>query len=107
MTGETATVTNVATMDAAVARRFGPPEVVTVQRVPKPTPKPDEVLIRVHASTVSVADHRLRAKDLPPGLGLLAVVALGVFRPRHPILGMEAAGVVEAVGDEVTAFEPG
>jgi NADPH:quinone reductase-like Zn-dependent oxidoreductase len=94
-------------MDAAVARRFGPPEVVAVERVPKPTPKPDEVLIRVHASTVSVADHRLRAKDLPRGLGFLAAVALGVFRPRHPILGMEAAGVVEAVGDEVTSFSPG
>ncbi len=71
------------------------------------TPAPDEVLIRLHASTVSIADHRIRAKDLPKGLGLLAVVALGVFRPRHPILGMDGAGVIEAVGAEVTAFAPG
>lgn len=107
MAGGTMTATSVETMDAAVARRFGPPEVVAVERVPKPTPKSDEVLIRVHASTVSVADHRLRAKDLPRGLGFFAVIALGVFRPRHPILGMEAAGVVEAIGDEVTSFSPG
>ena len=45
--------------------RFGGPEVVAVERVPKPVPGPDEVLVRLHASTVSIADHRIRAKDLP------------------------------------------
>ena len=95
------------TMRAAVAHRFGGPEVVTVERVPKPVPGPDEVLVRLHASTVSIADHRIRSKDLPAGLGFLAVVALGVFRPRTPILGMEGAGVIEAVGSDVTAFERG
>ncbi len=65
------------------------------------------MLVRLHASTVSIADHRVRAKDLPRGLGFLAVVALGVFRPRKPILGMEGAGVVEAVGADVTDFAPG
>ena len=56
---------------------------------------------------MSIADHRIRSKDLPEGLGFLAVVALGVFRPRKPILGMEGAGVVEAVGSVVTAFARG
>ncbi|GAA1993858.1 NAD(P)-dependent alcohol dehydrogenase [Microbacterium pumilum] len=99
--------TTVTMMTAAVARRFGPPQVVAVERVPRPVPAHDEVLIRLRASTVSIADHRLRAKDLPRGLGLLAVVALGVFRPRHAILGMDGAGVIEAVGADVTGFTPG
>ncbi|GAA1967622.1 NAD(P)-dependent alcohol dehydrogenase [Microbacterium deminutum] len=95
------------TMTAAVARRFGPPEVVSIERVLKPSPAPDEVLVRLRASTVSIADHRIRSKDLPRGLGFLAIAALGVFRPRTPILGMEGAGVVEAVGDDVTTYAPG
>lgn len=99
--------TFVDTMRAAVVHRFGPPEVVAVERVPRPTPASDEVLVRLRASTVSIADHRLRSKDLPRGLGFLAVVALGVTRPRRPILGMEGAGVIEAVGGDVTTFAPG
>lgn len=96
-----------ATMRAAVARRFGPPEVVEVRDVPVPVPAGDEVLVRVHATTVSVADHRLRAADLPRGLGIFRVVALGVFRPRTTLLGMDAAGEVVEVGDQVTSFAPG
>lgn len=95
------------TMTAAVYRRFGGPDVVSVEQVPIPTPKPDEVLIRVHASTVSIADHRSRTRDIPKGLGLLAAFGLGVFRPRHPILGMDVAGVVESTGSAVTKFRPG
>jgi NADPH:quinone reductase-like Zn-dependent oxidoreductase len=96
-----------ATMRAAVARRFGGPEVVSVERVEKPVPGDGEVLVRLHASTVSIADHRVRTKDLPRGLGFLAVVALGVFRPRMPILGMEGAGAIESAGSGVTDFAPG
>jgi len=99
--------TRARTMRAAVARRFGPPDVVSVERVPVPTPGPDDVLVRVHATTVSIADHRVRAKDLPKGLGYFALIALGVFRPRRKILGMEGSGVVERVGDAVTTFSAG
>ena len=95
------------TMRAAVMHRFGGPGVVHVERVPKPVPKPDELLLRVRASTVSVADHRTRSRDLPKGLWFYIPLALGVFRPRKRVLGMDAAGVVEAVGDEVTDFAPG
>ncbi len=95
------------TMTAAVYRRFGAPDVVHLEECTIPSPKPGEVLIRVHASTVSVADHRARARDIPAGLGVLTAFALGAFRPRHPILGMDAAGVIEAVGAGVTAFAPG
>jgi NADPH:quinone reductase-like Zn-dependent oxidoreductase len=94
-------------MRAAVARRFGGPEVVQVEQVSKPAPKPDELLVRVHASTVSVADHRLRSRDLPDGLGFLIPVSLGVFRPRKRVLGMDVAGVVEVVGADVPGFAPG
>ena len=95
------------TMRAAVAQRFGGPEVVTVERVPKPVAGPGEVLVRLHASTVSIADHRIRSKDLPAGLGFLAVVALGVFRPRTPILGMEGAGVDRGVAQMSRRSQPG
>lgn len=94
-------------MKAAVHRRFGGPDVVTVEELPKPTPGPDGVLIRVHASTVSAADHRARTRDVPRGLALPSALALGVLRPRHRVLGMDVAGVVEAVGSRVTRFAPG
>ncbi|MBN9308296.1 NAD(P)-dependent alcohol dehydrogenase [Devosia sp.] len=94
-------------MRAAVYRRFGGPEVVQVEDVPKPLPKAGEVLIRVVASTVSVADHRMRAKDVPGGLGLLVSAVVGIFKPRRRILGMDFAGTVEAVGEGVTRFKPG
>jgi len=94
-------------MKAAVYRKFGGPEVVGIEMVPKPSPKDDEVLVRVHATTVSVADHRVRSRDLPRGLWFFAPLALGVFAPRKKVLGMDIAGVVEAVGKDVTKFRLG
>ena len=104
---DAATTAAAQTMRAAIVRRFGGPDVVAVENVPRPDVASDQVRVRLHASTVSIADHRVRAKDLPRGLGFLALVALGVFRPRIRVLGMEGAGVVESVGSEVTAFAPG
>jgi len=92
---------------AAVYHRFGGPEVVHVEEWPKPVPKAGEVLIRVRATTVSMADYRMRSRDLPKGLGFLAPIALGIFAPRHKVLGMDLAGTVEAVGPGVTRFQPG
>jgi len=94
-------------MRAAVYRKFGDPEVVKIETVAKPSPKPDEVLVKIKTTTVSVADHRLRAKDLPKGLWFFAPLVLGVFAPRIKVLGMDFAGVVEKVGDAVTRFKPG
>lgn len=94
-------------MRAAVYRKFGGPEVVRVEEVPTPVAKAGEVLVRVAFSTVSVADHRMRAKDLPKGLGLIAAAVVGIFAPRKNILGMDFAGTVEAVGEGVTGFKPG
>lgn len=94
-------------MRAAVYRKFGAPDVVRVEEIAKPNLKNDDVLIKVHASTVSAADHRGRSRDVPPGLGMLAALGLGIARPRRPVLGMDAAGVVEAVGAGVTKFKAG
>lgn len=96
-----------ASMRAAVHRRFGGPEVVGVESVTRPVPRAGELLVRVHASDVSVADHRMRARDLPPGFAVVGPFLLGFRAPRRTVLGMEVAGVVEAVGDGVTSFAPG
>jgi NADPH:quinone reductase-like Zn-dependent oxidoreductase len=94
-------------MKAAVYRKFGPPEAVRVEETPKPSPGRNHVLVRIHASTVSAADHRARSREIPRGLGMLAAVGIGMFRPRRRILGMDVAGVVEAVGAGVTTFTAG
>jgi NADPH:quinone reductase-like Zn-dependent oxidoreductase len=94
-------------MRAAVYRRFGGPDNVRVHELPRPSIGRDDVLIRVHASTVSAADHRARSREVPRGLWLLAAVGVGAFRPKRRVLGMDVAGVVEAVGAGVTGFRPG
>jgi NADPH:quinone reductase-like Zn-dependent oxidoreductase len=95
------------TMKAAVSRRFGGPEVVRIEEVERPVPAADEILIKVRATTVSAADHRARSRDVPAGLLIPSSLVLGVFRPRRRVLGMDAAGVVVAVGDRVPGFEAG
>lgn len=94
-------------MKAAVVRRFGGPERVNIETVPRPVAAPDEVLIRVHASTVSIADYRVRSLDLPKGLGFFGPLALGITKPRRPIFGMDVAGVIESVGSSVSRFAVG
>ncbi|WP_438854409.1 NAD(P)-dependent alcohol dehydrogenase [Agromyces sp. M3QZ16-3] len=101
------TTTGTLAMRAAVVDRFGGPDAVAVLDRPRPEPADDELLVRVHASTVSIADHRLRSRQVPRGLGLVVGPAIGFRRPKHAVLGMEAAGVVEAVGPRVTRFAPG
>jgi NADPH:quinone reductase-like Zn-dependent oxidoreductase len=94
-------------MRAAVYHRFGDADVVRLDEVATPSPRNDELLIRVHTSTMSTADYRARTLDLPRGLRLPAALTLGLLRPRRPILGMDLAGVVTAVGAEVTRFRVG
>ena len=94
-------------MQAVVCTGYGPPEVLHLAQVAKPTPRDNEVLIRVVATTVHAGDVRIRAFDVPRGQRLMARLVLGVRRPKHPILGMELAGIVEAVGRRVTLFGEG
>lgn len=94
-------------MKAAVCRRYGPPDVLQVQTVPKPVPKDDEVLVRIRATTVSAADCELRRFDFAPWIWLPMRLAFGIFRPRRRVLGQELAGDVEAVGRSVKSFTKG
>lgn len=94
-------------MKAVVFTEYGPPEVLRLEDVDRPVPDDDDVLIRVHASTVSAEDPKLRSFAHPPLLWLPMGLLLGFRRPRRPILGMDLAGEVERVGSKVTRFKKG
>lgn len=94
-------------MKAAVYKKYGPPDVVTLENVEKPQPKKNEVLIKIRATTVSAADWRARSLAVPKGFGLIARLIFGLLRPRKHILGSELAGEIEAVGEDVTKFKVG
>ncbi|MGR3812028.1 NAD(P)-dependent alcohol dehydrogenase [Jiulongibacter sp. NS-SX5] len=94
-------------MKAVICPEYGPPEVLQIVDIPKPKPKPREVLIKIKRSSVTIADRRIRAFDIPKGFGLLARIGLGFTKPRKPILGVEWSGVIEEVGREVKAYKVG
>ena len=73
-------------MKAIVYERYGPPEVLQLKEVEKPTPKDDEVLIEVHATTVTSGDWRVRSLNVPAGLGLIMRLVFGISKPKQPIL---------------------
>jgi len=89
-------------MKAVICDRYGPPDILRLEDVERPVPGPDEVLIRIRATTVNRSDCYYRL-GTPP----LARLITGLTRPRHRILGSELAGDVEAVGPAVTGFTPG
>ena len=94
-------------MKAIVYERYGPPEVLELREVAKPTPKDNEVLIKTYATTVTTGDWRVRSLNVPVGFGLIGRLVLGVSRPRQPILGTELAGEIELVGKDVKKFKTG
>jgi len=89
-------------MKAAVVTRYGPPEVVQIADVEKPTPRDNEVLVKVHATTVNRTDSSIVAAE-----PVLIRLFYGLVRPRMKVLGNEFAGKVEAVGSGVTSFQVG
>ena len=89
-------------MKAFTQEKYGPPETLRLADVDKPVPNADEVLVKVLAVSINPADwHSMRAKPL------FSRATLGLFRPKHNILGVDIAGQVEAVGTGVTQYKPG
>jgi NADPH:quinone reductase-like Zn-dependent oxidoreductase len=94
-------------MKAILYQQYGPPDVLQMADIAKPIPKPNEILIKTYATTVTSGDWRVRSLTVPAGFGWMTRLVFGVSRPRQPILGSELAGVVESVGEAVSRFKVG
>lgn len=94
-------------MKAAVCTKYGPPEVLKIQDVEKPVPKGNEVLIKVHATAVTISDCIVRSGEVNILLWLPMRMFVGFKRPRKPVLGLELAGEIEAIGKDVKRFKKG
>lgn len=95
-------------MKAIVYTQYGPAEVLHLQEVEKPAPKDNEVLIKVHATSVTAGDCNARGFTfIPPGFGFLARLMFGPRKPRQPILGVEFSGEIVEVGKDVRSFKKG
>ena len=90
-------------MKAIVYEKYGPPDVLHLKEVEKPVPKDNEVLIKVHASTVTPMDWHFRQ----PGKNIIARMMAGPIKPGNPILGVEFSGEVESTGKDVRLFKAG
>jgi NADPH:quinone reductase-like Zn-dependent oxidoreductase len=87
---------------------YGPPEVLQLQEIEKPVPADNEILIKIHATSVTAGDCEARELRLPMGLGLLTRLFVGIRKPENVrILGQEFSGEVEEAGKDVTLYKPG
>ena len=96
-------------MKAILYEKYGPPEVLQIRNIPKPTPKDNELLIKIIATTLHRGDTRMRSLSIPGSMfeKVMGRLFLGVTGPKRKILGMELAGKVESVGKNVTRFSEG
>jgi NADPH:quinone reductase-like Zn-dependent oxidoreductase len=94
-------------MKAIVCTKYGPPEVLQIKDVEKPTPKDNEVCIKIHATSITHSDIIVRGLKVHGGMRLLMGLAIGFSKPRNPILGMILAGEVESTGKAVKRFKKG
>lgn len=90
-------------MKAIFSEKYGPPEALKLQEVPKPVPKENQVLIKIHAASLNAADwHLMRGRPF-----LMRLVFGGIFNPKFKILGADIAGTVDTVGSNIKRFKPG
>jgi len=94
-------------MKAIVWTKYGSPDLLELKEVVKPTPKDNELLIKVHAATVTPGDCEIRRFDMHVLFWLPLRIYFGIFKPKRPILGMDLSGEVEAVGKDVQLFKKG
>jgi NADPH:quinone reductase-like Zn-dependent oxidoreductase len=91
-------------MKAAIYEKYGSPEVLSLKEIEKPVPKDNEILIKIHATTVAAGDIRMRGFKVPTKFWLPMRLALGFTGPKNKVLGMEVSGVVERIGKGVEKF---
>jgi len=94
-------------MKAVVCTKYGPPDVLELQEVEKPIPKDNEVLIKIHATTVTVGDCRVRGFRVPLSFWIPARLFLGITRLKKPVLGAELSGEIISAGKDVKLFKNG
>jgi len=94
-------------MKAIVCVKYGPPDVLQLRELKKPTPKDNEMLVRIHAATVTKGDCELRSLNLPLTWQFFVRIGFGFRAPRKKILGQELAGEIESVGRDVKLFKKG
>jgi NADPH:quinone reductase-like Zn-dependent oxidoreductase len=91
------------TMKAIICTKYGSPDVLQFKEVEKPTPKDDEVLVKIHAASVNMYDWHLLTADI----FMVRLMGGGLLRPKHPIPGADIAGRIEAAGSHIKQFRPG
>lgn len=96
-------------MNAIVCTKYGSPEVLQFREVEKPIPKNNEVLVKIYATTVTIGDVIIRSGKHPDSkfYSLMLHKVFGLRKPKNPILGMEVAGEIVAIGNGVTLFKEG
>lgn len=94
-------------MKAVTYKKYGSPDVLKLVHLEKPTPGSNEVLVKIHSTTVTSGDTRLRSSNFPGIAWLFVRLIYGLFKPKKEILGHEFSGTVEAIGKDVTKFVVG
>lgn len=94
-------------MKAMVYRKYGSPDVLQLEELETPIPKDDEVLIKIHASAVTMGDCEIRSGKMDNFIWFIIRIMFGFFKPKYPVLGQELAGTIEAVGKDITKFKAG
>jgi len=94
-------------MKAVIVKKYGPPQVVSINEIEKPVPKENEILIKVQSAPVTSGDARIRGLNVPFGFKFITKLMFGMKGPKNPVLGVVFSGIVEQVGDKVTAFSKG